>query len=104
VREQLGSAALEIDHRELVLDPEVVASSITAFLGLPSAAAARFSRYVCQSRPEQTDENFGAIYALHNLGLDEQEMRRLKMVCDPAMSAFGYGYDESYYINGMVEA
>ena len=104
VREQLGSAALEIDHRQLVLNPEAVSSSISAFLGLPSSAAARFSRYVCQSRPEQTDENFGAIYSLHDLGLDEQEAQRLRVVCDPAMTAFGYGYDESYYINGAAEA
>ena len=104
VREQLGSAALEIDHRQLVLEPEVVASSITAFLELPSSAAARFSRYVSQSRPEQTDENFGAVYALHDLGLDEQEARRLRVVCDPAMSAFGYGYDESYYLKSAAEA
>src|SRR4029077_6304744 len=42
VREQLGNAALEIDHRQLVLNPEAVSFSISAFLGLPSSAAARF--------------------------------------------------------------
>ena len=33
VREKLGGAALEIDHRQLVVDPQEVASLIAAFLG-----------------------------------------------------------------------
>ncbi len=98
VRGALGSAALEIDHRQLVLDSREVASSIVAFLELPEAAAAKFSRYICESRPEQTDENFGATYSLEHLGLDEHEARRMSAVCDPVMSAFGYGYGDSYYI------
>jgi hypothetical protein len=54
VRAELGDAALEIDHRQLVLEPEGVASSIAAFLELPEDAAARLGRYIAQpgrSRP-----------------------------------------------------
>ena len=35
VREKLGTAALEIEHRQLVLDPIAVATSIASFLELP---------------------------------------------------------------------
>jgi sulfotransferase family protein len=97
VRGKLGTAALEIDHRQLFLDPRDVATSIAVFLELPEPAAARFSRYICQSRPEQTDENFGATYSLDELRLDEQQARRMMAVCDPVMTAFGYGYGEAYY-------
>src|SRR5580658_6815068 len=100
VRDQLGAAAIEIDHRELVLEPQQSAARIAAFLDMPQAAAARLTRYVCQSRPEQTDDNFGAIYALDDLQLDEQEAARMIAVCDPVMAAFGYGYGEAYYLAG----
>jgi hypothetical protein len=100
VRSQLGSAALEIDHRELVLDPDAVASSIAGFLELPPAAAARFGRYLRASRPEQTDETFGATYSLQHLALEPHDTARLVAVCDPLMSAFGYGYGEAYYNPG----
>lgn len=100
VRAQLSSAALEIDHRDLVLDPDAVASSIAGFLELPQAAAARFGRYLRASRPEQTDENFGATYSLQHLGLEPQDAARLIEVCDPLMTAFGYGYGEAYYNPG----
>jgi len=102
VRGELGSAALEIDHRQLILDPDAVASAIAAFLELPPSAVARFSRYLSQSRPEQTDENFGATYSIASLGLDEQSARRMRVVCDPLMTAFNYGYEESYYISDAV--
>jgi hypothetical protein len=97
VRDKLGDAVLEIEHRQLVLDPDAVASSIASFLQLPDAAAARFSRYVNKSRPERTDENFGAIYSFDRLGLDENDARRMTAVCDPIMYALGYSYDESYF-------
>ena len=99
-RDELGGAALEIDHRQLVTDPQEVASLIAAFLELEDPAAARFSDYLGQSRPEQTDENFGATYSLETLGLDEHEARRMMAVCDPVMSAFGYGYGDTYYYAG----
>ncbi len=97
VRNELGSAALEIDHRQLVLDAPGVASAIAAFLELPEAAATRFSRYLRESRPEQTDENFGATYSLDQLGLEEHDAWRMREVCDPVMTAFGYDYGDSYY-------
>jgi hypothetical protein len=97
VRDKLGDAVLEIEHRQLVLEPDAVAMSIATFLQLPDAAAARFLRHVNKSRPEQTDENFGAIYSLDRLGLDENDAQRLRAVCDPIMQALGYSYDDSYY-------
>jgi Sulfotransferase family len=100
VRDQLGGAALEIDHRQLVVDPQEVASLIAAFLELEKPAAARLTDYLSQSRPEQTDGNFGATYTTGHLGLDEFEVRRMMEVCDPMMRAFGYGYGDSYYDAG----
>lgn len=99
VRDQLGEAALEIEHRQLVLDPDAVATSIASFLQLPDATSARFHRYVNKSRPEQTDENFGATYSLDHLGLDESGTRRMTAACDPIMRTMGYSYDETYFVD-----
>jgi hypothetical protein len=106
VRDTLGDAALEIEHRQLVLDPDAVGTSIASFLQLPDAAAARFQRYLNKSRPEQTDQNFGAIYSLDHLGLDSNDVGRMMTVCDPIMQALGYSYDDSYYAadNGLSPA
>jgi hypothetical protein len=98
VRGELGNAALEIDHRQLVLEPWEVASTIGAFLEIPEPARERFGGYLCTSRPEQTDESFGAIYSLDDLGLDPDDAQRMIALCDPVMSAFGYGYGDAYYI------
>jgi hypothetical protein len=100
VREKLGDAALEIEHRQLVLDPDAVATSIGGFLQIPDADAARLRRYLTKNRPEQTDENFGATYSLDRLELDENDARRLTTVCDPLMYALGYSYDETYFSHG----
>jgi hypothetical protein len=104
VRDELGDAALEIEHRQLVLDSDAVATSVASFLQLSDGAAARFRRYVNNNRPEQTDENFGAIYALDQLGLDENDVRRLIELCDPIMHALGYSYDDSYFDGRAIPA
>lgn len=100
VRGELGSAALEIDHWQLVLEPDEVADSIGTFLELTQTTAGSLAGYLRSSRPQQTDENFGGIYSLDHLGLDPQQAQRLIAVCDPVMSAFGYGYGDAYYIAG----
>jgi len=101
VRGQLGSGALEIDQRQLAVDPEGVASLLAEFLELPEAAADRFSRYICASQPEQqTDKAFAVAHSLEQLGLDEYHARCMTAACDRAMTAFGYGYGESYHITG----
>lgn len=96
VRGALGSSALEIEHRQLVVEPDAAVTTIAKFLHLPEDAAIRFRQYLTQTRPEQTDEDFGAVYSLDRLGLDVDDARRLKSVCDPIMSALGYSYGESY--------
>ena len=50
-----------------------------------------------ERRPEQTDTEFGAIYSLDRLGLNDSEAARLRSACDPIMSALGYSYGESYF-------
>ena len=98
VRDALGSSALEIEHRQLVLEPDAVTTTIAKFLQLPEDATAQFRRYLTERRPEQTDENFGAVYSLERLGLEEADELRLRSVCDPVMNALGYSYGESYFL------
>jgi hypothetical protein len=97
VREQLGDSALEVEHRQLVLEPGAVVSTIAEFLQLPQDAAARFRSYLTERRPEQTDSDFGAVYSIERLGLNEYDATRLRVACDPIMHALGYSYSESYF-------
>jgi hypothetical protein len=98
VREQLTGVTLEIDHRQLVLDPRGVGLKIVEFLNIPEPAAVRLDRYLSGTRPEQTDENFGAIYTFDDLSLTEIQAREMKAVCNPLMLAYGYDYSEHYYL------
>jgi hypothetical protein len=96
-REKLTGAALEVEHRQLILDPETSASSIVDFLEMPDAAAESFRHYLVNSRPEQTDQSFGATYTFDDLSLNEHDARQMKAICDPLMTAYGYSYDASYF-------
>lgn len=98
VRDKLAGVALEIDHRQLVLDPGGTAASIAEFLQMPVEYADRLRSYVTGTHPEQTDQNFGATYALSDLGLDEADNEHLLSVCESLMSAYGYSYDTSYFV------
>lgn len=97
VREKLAGAALEVEHRQVILDPEAAASSIVEFLDMPDAAAKALQRYLASTRPEQTDQNFGATYTFEHLSLNDDEARHMKAICDPLMTAYGYSYDDSYF-------
>ncbi len=98
VREQLGNSALEVEHRQLVLEPATVVTAIAKFLKLPQDAAGRFGNYLTERRPEQTDSDFGAVYSLDRLGLNESDTHRLRVACDPVMDALGYSYGEAYFL------
>ena len=97
VRDQLGTSALEIEHRQLVLEADATATTVAKFLQLPQDAAGRFRSYLTERRPEQTDTEFGAVYSLERLGLNEVDAARLKSACDPVMASLGYSYGESYF-------
>ena len=98
VRDKLADAALEIEHRQLVLDPKGVASKIAAFLQLPDKPAERLLSFFDSKRPEQTDENFGAIYDLEQLSLSDDDAKQMLALCDPLMAAFQYSYGKTYFV------
>jgi hypothetical protein len=97
VRDKLAGNALEVEHRQLALDPGAVATAIAALLGLPEEAATRFRQFVTANRPEQTDQNFGATYSFDDLQLKPDEARRMVAMCDQMMSTYGYSYRECYF-------
>lgn len=97
VRDELAGAALEVDHRRLVLDPGATVATIAEFLEMPPETLARLHSYLADTHPEQTDSNFGAVYTFSDLGLDEYEEQQMRTVCEPVMAAFGYSFDRSYF-------
>jgi hypothetical protein len=97
VRDSLAGSAIEIEHRQLVLDPDGTIASIAAFLEMPAESAERLRRFVNDQQPERTDTNFGATYQLSDLGLDELEEQQMITACGPLMAAYGYSFDRGYY-------
>lgn len=97
VRDSLGDSFLEVEHHHLVVNPDEAASTIADFLELSDEPRERFIRYVSDARPEQTDQNFGATYAMSDLKLTKDEVNQMRTACDEVMSALGYSYDKAYF-------
>jgi hypothetical protein len=97
VRDVLGDSAMEVEQFEIAHRPEEEAMRIANFLDMPSAASLAFSRAIASDQPERTSTEFGQVESIDTLNLTTEEQRKLMLICDPVMIAFGYGYGTEYY-------
>jgi hypothetical protein len=97
VRDLLGDSAMEVEQFEIAHRPKEEAMRIANFLEMPSAASLAFSRAIASDQPERTSAEFGQVESIDTLNLTTEEKRKLMLICDPVMIAFGYGYGTEYY-------
>jgi len=97
VRDVVGDAGIEIEQRDIALEPDAVAECIGGFLGLGEERTAGIRRVFATRRPECTGgtERDSAI-ALEDTGWDECRIQSFRTHCDAAFSAFGYSYGRDY--------
>ena len=98
VKDRLGQRAIEADQLQMARSNDVFSAEISAFLGLTPTQAETLRITLASDHPEQTSERVGMSATLESLGLHGDNKRELRIACDPIMEAFGYSYDENYYL------
>lgn len=98
VRGQLSDCHIEIEQREIALDPTGTAARLASFLALDPDQHASVARVLRRRRPERTGriESKRAV-AIDGLGWDERQIELFRRHCDAALRAFGYSHDEGYW-------
>jgi hypothetical protein len=97
VRDDLSSAAIEIEQLDLVREPDRLANDLARFLAIPDAEAARFREALVSDRPERSASNFGQIHDFESAGWSASEVKKFKEICGAMMAVYGYGYSGAYY-------
>jgi hypothetical protein len=88
-RDFLGESAIEIDQRDLALDPKRVAARLRRFLDHGDEAA--MAHYLTTRFPEKTATgDYSRYLALNSTGWDEHERQTFVDCCADMMSAYGY--------------
>ncbi len=104
VRDRLADCSIEVEQREIALDPDRTAARLAGFLGLNDAERSGVARVFKRRRPEQTGgvESSRAA-ALGSVGWSEEQIAAFRRHCNGAMSAFGYSEDELYWARPRVD-
>jgi hypothetical protein len=94
VRSRLAGHAIEVDQRDMAVDPEAVAKTVADFLTLTGGEAAGLLEVLRDHRLEQTrpiqDREFIPLSAT---GWPAPEMEVFTAVCGPMMAAYGYAME-----------
>ncbi len=89
---------IEIDQREMALDPQDVAEKLGKFLGLDSKQIRGISDVFTNERHEYTGGNEKVVKALGELGWSEEQLSIFRNICSPMNAKFGYSEDSNYYL------
>lgn len=95
VREELGTAAIEIDHRQVIDDPHGVASEISGLLGLAEEDSVALSSYLQTENPEATSTHYDAMRLSESPWPDDLKAALAEKLSF-CMGLFGYGLEEPF--------
>lgn len=95
VREELGAAAIEIDHRQVADNPCGVAAEISGLLGLAEEDSAAISAYLQTESPEATSTHYEAM-RLSQAPWPDDVKAALAERLSFCMGLFGYGLEEPF--------
>ena len=96
VRDVLGPHTLEVDQRDVALEPGKIAREIASFLQLEDSVVETLQDYLRNERPEQS----ALPHELKYLGIDEtgwsaEQKALFKEICGSMLLAYGYQLKES---------
>ncbi len=87
----------EIDQRDLIERPDVIAGEIAQLLALDAAAQARMKHVFVTLRPQQTAPGTAdQVTSLQDAGWTDKEVEEFSRICGPEMECFGYTLDRTY--------
>jgi hypothetical protein len=89
----------EVDQRDLVVQPDLVAQRIASLLGLDDEARARIAGTFRRTRAQQTAPGTTERLApLAEIGWTQAEIEEFVATCGPEMTAYGYSLDAGYIV------
>jgi hypothetical protein len=100
-RPQLGERWLELEQREIALDPARTAETLRVFLGLDHGRGHSMAEVFATRRPQETatPDDRRAV-ELAATGWSDEWIELFRSTCGDAMRALGYGFDEYYSPGG----
>lgn len=99
MREQIPNLpAIEIDQREIVETPAVVAARMAEFLDLPETAREKIEEIFTRRRPQETEAGSAdRVLGLRMVGWSEQEQETFRQRCGEQMRKYNYSLDSNYW-------
>lgn len=99
VRENLDGHYIEIDQREISLNPKLIAKKIGSFLNLNQEQTERINNIFSTNRPEFTggSEAEQAI-EISEAGWNDEQINFFRQHCGAVSKQFGYSEASSYYL------
>lgn len=99
VRDRLKNSYIEIDQRDIALNPGLIASKIGDFLELKPEQIKQIEEAFSTKRPEYTGGNeLEKALDITETGWNEQEIAIFKKYCSDVNNKFGYSESPSYYL------
>ena len=89
---------IEIEQREMSLQPEVTAKELCEFLGLNDSAADAVAYAFKTLRPESTGGNEKVVSAINTIGWSQSQIDIYRRTCSHVAKEWGYSEDENYYL------
>ena len=89
---------IEIDQREIGLEPRLTAERIGQFLGFNLRQINGMGQILKDERYEFTGGDERVVKSLDELGWSDEQIEIYKRICSPVNKEFGYSEDSSYYL------
>jgi hypothetical protein len=99
VRDSVAHSSIEIDQREIALQPQGTAQKLGAFLALKPQKIKKIGEFFIEKRPEQTGSKETELALdLTETGWTSEEIKIFQKVCGKINREFGYSETSSYYL------
>jgi hypothetical protein len=98
VRSSIPGKFIELDQRSLLQEPVSVAERVGALLRLTVAEIDAVGDKLRTLRPEVTDPKATVIANIAATGWSAEMIETFRAICGPEVEAYGYTYDERYWL------
>jgi hypothetical protein len=88
---------IEIEQREMALQPERTAHELGAFLGFSDATVQAVAHTFATTRPESTGSNEKVSVSIDSVGWSRAQIYTYQRICGHVATEWGYSEDENYY-------
>ena len=91
------SVYIEIDQRDVALNPDVVADKVSEFLDFNREQRDSVAKVFKQDRPENTGGDESVVKSLEDMDWTDEEKDFFEKTCGPLAKKCGYGLGNQYY-------